>query len=657
MNKKEIFIQDSVSSCAATCILSLVVHFGGYVPLETIKADTLTDKNGTSAYQVKRVLENYGFISNGLRIKLKDIKPNHLPAIAHVTNDNIEHFVVIYEIKDKYITVMDPAYGKRIYSLDDFSKIYNNILITAYPKTNIIHIIEHSPQFYSTFKLKNTKLFGLYILSLILFICEIINSLYMQIIKDNISSFIFIVLLLTKSFISFVINKIIINNSINAENNINLEFYKHVLNLDEKTLDSKRIGEVLKISNDNNYIKDFYYTVILNVPLNILALLVCMFFMFLLHKILLLVILICVLMFILVSYFFSKKIYKDNVDTYNLFNTYYGKASSITSNYKSIKNLKKENYFINKINRLFLDYSYANKKLLNKNNTNSSLKTSLLSLIILLINILGYHYVKSGMISFKELVTYLTIYALFNESLVSITDLFPSIIHYKAIKSRVIEFMNLKEHTYPKNKIAEFSQIDIKNLSYTYDYYDYIFKNISFNIQKGDKLLLKGESGKGKSTLVKCLCGIYSDYKGKILIDNKDSKKYDISNLFMYVGQDENLFEGSIKENLLFDDNIEYDDIIKICMLDDIIDKKRNKIDTYILEGSTNISGGEKMRIILARALLKKPKVLILDETLSSVSEEMEDKILSNLLKLEDLTLVYITHRNKDKYFKKIINI
>ena len=63
------------------------------------------------------------------------------------------------------------------------------------------------------------------------------------------------------------------------------------------------------------------------------------------------------------------------------------------------------------------------------------------------------------------------------------------------------------------------------------------------------------------------------------------------------------------------------------------------------------------MRLILARALLRKPKILVLDESLSGISEDMENKILNNLLKIKDLTLIYITHRNKDKYFEKIINI
>ena len=657
MNKKEIFIQDSMSSCAATCVLSLVVHYGGYVPLETIKEDTLTDKNGTNAYQIKRVLNSYGFISEGLKIKLNDINSSHLPAIAHVTNDSIEHFVVIYDKNDKYITTLDPAVGKRIYSLDDFDKIYDDIIITAYPNTYIIKLDKFTPLFYKLFKIKPSKLIELYILSIILFICEIINSLYMQIIKDEIISIIFIILLITKAFISFITNKIIINTSINTENNLNSKFYTHVLNLEERTLNSKRIGEVLKISNDINFIKDFYYTMFLSVPLNILTLLVCMFFMFLLHKVLLVIILMCVLVFIFISYLLSSKIYRYNIESYNLFNNYYGKTNYIVSNYKSIKNLNKETYFKDRINTLYLEYSNINKKVLNKNNINSTLKTSLLSLIILLINILGYHFVNKGVLSFKTLVTYLTIYALFNESLISLTDLLPSLMHYKAIKSKVSEFMNIKERNTNLNKITDFSFINIKNLSYTYDYYNYIFRNISFNINKGDKILLKGESGKGKSTLVKCLCGIYRDYEGDILIDNKSIKEYDTSNIFMYVGQDEKLFEGSIKENLLFNDNIDYKDIIKICMLDKMIYNKRNKLDTYILEDSSNISGGEKMRLILARALLRKPKILVLDESLSGISEDMENKILNNLLKIKDLTLIYITHRNKDKYFEKIINI
>ena len=96
--------------------------------------------------------------------------------------------------------------------------------------------------------------------------------------------------------------------------------------------------------------------------------------------------------------------------------------------------------------------------------------------------------------------------------------------------------------------------------------------------------------------------------------------------------------------------------ISNITLLDEAINKRRDKEYTTVLEGASNLSGGERARLILARALYKKPKILIIDETLSSVNEDMEETILKNLLSIENMSLIYITHRNKEKMFKTIIN-
>ena len=89
--------------------------------------------------------------------------------------------------------------------------------------------------------------------------------------------------------------------------------------------------------------------------------------------------------------------------------------------------------------------------------------------------------------------------------------------------------------------------------------------------------------------------------------------------------------------------------------MEEVIKSHQSGIDTAILEGATNFSGGEKARIYLARALYKKPSILIIDETLSAIGEELEDKIIRKLLDNKDLTLIYITHRNKEKLFKNQI--
>jgi ABC-type bacteriocin/lantibiotic exporter with double-glycine peptidase domain len=210
-------------------------------------------------------------------------------------------------------------------------------------------------------------------------------------------------------------------------------------------------------------------------------------------------------------------------------------------------------------------------------------------------------------------------------------------------------------------KKLNFKYIKIKNLNYTYNYYNKVLSNINLTINKGDKLLLIGNSGSGKSTLVKCISNILDDYEGKIQINDLNLKNINnktVKDNIVYISQNEKLFVDTIKNNIDIErTNNNISKIYKLCMLDKFIEEKPLKDDTLILEDETNISKGEKARIILARALIKKPKVLIIDETLSSISINYEDQIIKNLLAIKDLTLIYITHRNKNYLFKKVINL
>ena len=121
------------------------------------------------------------------------------------------------------------------------------------------------------------------------------------------------------------------------------------------------------------------------------------------------------------------------------------------------------------------------------------------------------------------------------------------------------------------------------------------------------------------------------------------------------------MFKGSILENITLGKDIpvsKLTKVLKICYLDKLIDKETNHLETILLEDETNLSGGEVMRLILARTLLKDNKILILDEALSGVEESMEKNIIKNIkLEYPDITLIYITHRHLKDLFDREIKL
>ena len=652
MKSGEIFIQDSMSSCGASCIYYIVYHYGGYVPLETIKLDTNTTKNGTNALELVNTLRKYGFISYGERKKIDEI--NNLPIICHTNTDGYNHFMVITNIKDNKVYTMDPRYGFKTYNKNYFNKIYTGIILSIYP-TNIIKKVK--PNNINILKeyILSKKTISIILISIVILILELIISLYVKIsIKYNIN-YIFIILSFILYILIYIKNSILINIDNNINKKLNKRFFNHIFNLDYKYITNKRNGEILKKVEDLKFIKDFYFDIIYKELFNIVTLFICVFIMiFISYKLSLLNILFYIL-YIFITYISYSKLYRLNIYNIESNNNYYNNLSECLNNYESIRNINDIDYLNKRINKTYDKYLNNNINLSKYLNIITCIKSFIINISTLFISILGLFYIKNNLIKWDDLIIFLSISSIFNSSCEDITNTINDYMHFKGLKRHIEDFLSIDKQNY-RGDIKDFKTIDIKGLYYSYNNYNCVLNNINIKIYKKDKILIKGKSGCGKSTLVKILSGNINDYKGNILIDGREEHN-NLKNLAIYVGQNEGLFMGSIYENITLNKNIDISKIIDICMLNDVINKRVDKLNSIILENSSNISYGEKSRIILARALCKKPQILILDETLSGVSESLENKILTNLLSIEDLTLIYITHRNKDKYFKKTIKL
>ena len=237
----------------------------------------------------------------------------------------------------------------------------------------------------------------------------------------------------------------------------------------------------------------------------------------------------------------------------------------------------------------------------------------------------------------------------------------------EASQKRINEFLNTKSSitSSDENNITIDGEIKFKNIEFTYpETFIKACKNISFSLKKGDSLAIMGDIGSGKSTILELLCRIYDPSKGEILIDNINIKKINIKELrnsIGYVPQSTFLFSETIEKNIKFgNENVNKNELenaaINACLSDDI-NLFKDGYKTLLGERGVNLSGGQKQRLAIARAIIKKPKILLLDDSLSAVDTETEEKILSNINKVSrDMTLVIATHRvSSAKNCNKII--
>ena len=209
-------------------------------------------------------------------------------------------------------------------------------------------------------------------------------------------------------------------------------------------------------------------------------------------------------------------------------------------------------------------------------------------------------------------------------------------------------------------------KITFSELSFSYDGKKNAIEDMNLEIQKGKKYAIVGQTGSGKSTILKLLLNYFSEYSGEIKIDGiniKDIKLESLYKLISIIQQNVFLFEDTIKENITLYQPYKENEINKaiyLSGLEEMVNSLENNVNTYVGEAGNKLSGGEKQRISIARALIKKTPILLLDEATGSLDNKTAYNIESSLLELEDETLIVVTHRlNEDllKRYDKIIVI
>ncbi|MCS7181184.1 MAG: ATP-binding cassette domain-containing protein, partial [bacterium] len=255
------------------------------------------------------------------------------------------------------------------------------------------------------------------------------------------------------------------------------------------------------------------------------------------------------------------------------------------------------------------------------------------------------------------LMAFLSYIGMFYTPLTHLTLLSTWFSNFTTASHRIFEVLDTEPQVKEPKKVVKIArlkgEIEFKNVSFGYDPYQPILKNISFKIEPGETVGIVGKSGSGKTTIINLLCKFYDIQEGEILIDGKNIKEITSYELRKHIGlvlQEPFLFRGTIAENISYGKpDATFEEIInaaKIANAHEFIMKFPNGYDTLLGERGAGLSGGEKQRITIARAILCDPPILILDEATSSVDTESEKKIQDALSALwKGRTTIIIAHR------------
>ena len=675
--KWEYIPQVDEADCGVACLAMILKHYHAQVSIAHLRHLAKTNMEGTTALGLVKTAEQFKLEVQAIKadMSLFDIKDLQYPFIVHVIKDgDLFHYYVVLGKTKTHIIIADPdpSVGIKRMSKKRFEKEWTGITLLMAPTTEFVPVKETKNNFLSLFPymFKQKKIVrNIVLASLLMTIIGICSSYFLQGIIDTYipdGTYFTLSIIAIGLLIAYVFNSIfsygeqfllnVLGQRLSID--LNLKYIRHIFELPMEFFTTRRTGEITSRFSDASKVIDALATTVISLFLD-LTIVILMGIMLAVQNVTLFLITIATLpLYMIVILGFTK--------SFNHLNNEQMESNAIVSSsiiediqgIETIKALNSEQTRYRRIDNQFVDFLRKSFKYSKTEALQEALKSFIQMSLNVVVLWVGSWIVMRNQMTIGELMTYNALLAYFVSPLQNIINLQPLLQSANAAQNRLNQvYLVHSEFRNNKTDINKVSQIDgsieYQNVSFKYGYGKNILQDIDLNISKGEKLAIVGMSGSGKSTLVKLLVSFFDPNGGKITINGIPTtaiNKHTLRSYITYVPQTPYTFSGSIRDNLLLGSasNTTEADVIKACQLAEIEKEIENlplKFDTELDENAKILSGGQKQRITIARALLSPANVLIFDESTSGLDSITEKKVVDNLMKLKDKTIIFIAHR------------
>ena len=434
---------------------------------------------------------------------------------------------------------------------------------------------------------------------------------------------------------------------------------KKVLSLPYKDFEDKRSGETLgKLQKVKSDLERFVTLFISLIFQSLIGIIFVFIYAFNVHPLLGPLYLATVPIIAFISSFLGKKIKSISKQILSETTALAGATTESLRNIELIKSLGLVNQEEKRLNNNTLKILGLELKKVRFIRSLSFIQGTTVHLVRSLLIFALYCFVFNGVIKIGDLITLMFFSFFVFNPLQELGNVITVYNETKASMENFDELINSSSEVIPSSpsKLGEIKAVHFKNVSFTHNTTkNYAVKNINIDIKTGQTIAFVGPSGSGKTTLVKLLLGLYQPNSGQVLYNNINSTEINLNELRMQLGlvsQDSQLFSGSIKDNLLFvkpdATDSEILEVLNKAACQNLLKRTSDGILTTIGEGGIKLSGGEKQRLSIARALLRNPKLLIFDEATSALDSLTEEDISGTIRELsaaKSQITILIAHR------------
>ncbi|WP_131782924.1 cysteine peptidase family C39 domain-containing protein [Legionella gresilensis] len=669
--KTPTILQMEATECGAASLAIILAFYGKYVTAEELRYACGVSRDGTKAINIVKAARNYGMEAYGANLEIEELKEKKVPFIVYWS---FNHFLVVEGFSKKRVYINDPATGPRNISWDEFEREYTGVILVLTPGASFKK--GGKPEFsirkflFTRLRQNYTALFFIILVTALLIVPNIAIPIFTKAFID------YLLIDNQKSLISFVLFGLLfttlmtvlltwlqlkflnhLNIKLDAMNSVN--FFWRLLHIPINFFQQRSNGEIVERSMINERIAAIIAKDLPELVVNTLKVISFGLVIFILSWQIWLVLLLLVLLNISVLIISRRKL----IDLGRKYAGDRGKLEGIEANgiqiIETLKISALEQYFFNRWASFYTKFLTAEHKLLLTKIITSAIPSFFNLIASLSIIFLGAFFVIRGELTIGSIIAIQALTLNFLTPLDAITNFFSNLFQIKGDMIRLKDIVDTRID--PLFKLSQFNAdllqkdinpiLKINQLSFSYSPLEPpVIDSLSMAIKQGEQVAIVGPSGSGKSSLAKLVCGLNTPLSGEILfkgIPYKELNRNLLSKFITYVDQNVFLFSGSVRDNLSYWDN-KFTDKELFAVLEQVyLDKDlllRGGLNLKLLEGGVNLSGGQRQRLELARALLLKPQLLILDEATSAMDSLLESAIYENLRKI-NCTLVIIAHR------------